>query len=181
MENGVTADGFSTFRRHIQSPALQAVADHWNEARTGSRMPSWSDIRPSCIAPYLTRVWSFKYDRATGEFTARLAGNQVTLGFGVSFRGTPLKDIHPPHIFPGVQERLTRLVLGPSVHRACGKLFRVGPFIAEGERIVLPLAADGENADGALGASEYGPVPFECPPGSVEVIHDIEEWYRLDD
>src|SRR4051812_5089065 len=118
----VATGSFSAFRAMIESPALQAVADHWGEVRGGGKIPSWSDLRPSCIAPHLTRVWSFKYDRATSEFTARLAGNRITLGFGVSFRGTPLRDIHPPHVFEQVQARLTRLVDEPCLYRGSGKL-----------------------------------------------------------
>jgi hypothetical protein len=178
MERPVAAS-FSSFRDSIESPALQAVADHWQAVRGGRRMPSWTDLRPSCIAPHLTRIWSFRYDRATGEFTARLAGNQITLGFGMSFRGTPLRDMYPPAIFEQVQTRLSRLVLSPSIYRSCGKLFRVNGYIGEGERIVLPLASDGENGDGALGASDYPSLPTALAQGPIETMHEREEWFSL--
>lgn len=179
MPSALLTGGFDAFRSNIRSPALQAIADHWQQARGTRRMPSWSDLRPSSIAPHLTRVWSFKYDRVTGAFTSRLAGNQITFGFGVSFRGTPLQEIHPPQIFEEVQERLTRLVLGPCVYRTFGELFRQGDHVTCGERIVLPLATDWENGDGALGASDYPMPPQAVQRRKVELIHDFEEWFSL--
>ena len=170
---------FSTFRGRIESAALQAIADHWEEARGQNIMPSWGDLRPSSIAPYLTRIWSYRYDRATGEFTSRLAGNQVTLGFGVSFRGTPLRDIHPPHLYEQVQERMTRLVLGPCLYRLKGELFRQGDYVTHGERIVLPLASDGIHCDGTLGASDYPAPPPSSQNRPVELIMENEEWFAL--
>lgn len=175
----VATSSFDLFRSAIKSPALIDVADHWQEARGQKRMPSWSDIRPARIAPHLTRVWSFKYDRASGEFTARLAGNQVMLGFGMSFRGTPLKDIHPPQVFEVAQERMTRMVLGSYLYRNSGKLFRVGDYVASGERIVLPLASDGENGDGVLGASDFPRTPRVTQRRTVELMYDVEEWFAL--
>ena len=172
---------FAPFRNKIESAALNTIADHWEEARAGNRMPSWGDIRPSSIAPYLTRIWSCKFDRVTGEFTTRLAGNRITLGFGISFRGTPLRDIHPPHVFEQVQASMTRLVLGPYLYRSSGQLFRQGDRVTEGERIVLPLASDGEHCDGALGAAEYPFRPPLVPRRPIELIMDREEWFALVD
>jgi hypothetical protein len=181
MQTPVTGNSFISFRDRIESPALQAIADHWNDVRGSAGMPSWGDIRPSAIAPHLTRIWSFKYDHATGAFTARLAGNRIMLGFGNSFRGTPLRDLHPPHVFEKVQANLTRLVLGPYFYRGAGRLFRIGDHVAEGERIVLPLASDGKHCDEAIGAAEYAIPPLTARQKPVELLHDVEEWFSLSD
>src|SRR4051812_31540364 len=178
MECSLVSGSFGAFRSEIESPALQAVADHWDEARKG-RMPSWAGIRPSSIAPYLTRIWSYRRDPGTGEFIGRLAGNQITLGFGRSFRGTPLRDIHPPHVFEQSQLRLDRLVRGPWLYRGTGKLFRHGDYVTAGERIILPLAADGETADGALGVSDFAIPPQAVLQRQVELIYDTEQWFAL--
>src|SRR4051812_6901763 len=132
--------GFAAFRSRITSPALLAIADHWQEARGGALMPSWSQIRPSSIAAHLTQVWCFKYDRDADEFTARLAGNRIMAGFGKSFRGTPLKELHASPVLEKVHATLLRLVLEPCIYRSTGKLFRQGNHVSEGERIILPLA-----------------------------------------
>jgi len=181
MECSVAQNSFAAFRSRIESPALAAIADHWAQARGDNRMPSWSDLRPSALAPYLTRIWSFKYDRATGEFTARLAGNRIMLGFGNSFRGTPLRDLHPPHVFEKVQANMTRFVQGPYFYRGAGRLFRIGDHVTKGERIVLPLAVDGQCCDEALGAADYPTPPLTHYNQQVEILHEIEEWFSLAD
>jgi hypothetical protein len=179
MDTRRPAFDFADFRGRITSPALVAIADHWQEARGAALMPSWSQIRPSCIAPHLTRVWSFRYDRDEDEFTARLAGNRIMAGFGKSFRGTPLKELHASPVLEKVHANLLRLVLEPCVYRSTGKLFQQGVYTSEGERIALPLASDGSHGDGALGASEYDPVPAAVAGEPVILMHDIEEWHSL--
>jgi len=180
MDTGVPAIGFAAFRNTISSPALRAIADHWHEARGDRPMPSWSQIRPSSIAPYLTWIWSFRYDRDSDEFTARLAGNHITISFGKNFRGTKLEDIHQPPALGRVEVGLRRLLLTPSLYRSTGKLFRQGDYTGEGERIALPLAENGLHGDGVLGASDYGPIPASVAGEPVEVLQDIEEWFALD-
>jgi len=46
-----------------------------------------------------------------------------------------------------------------------------------GERIALPLALDGTNADGILGASDF--VYPSNAKGAVELIHENMEWITL--
>jgi hypothetical protein len=177
MDAVISHTPFNRFRKRIASPALRAIADHWSAAKSDRRMPSWSDLSPSVLAPYLTSIWAFKYDAASKEFTARLAGNRIMVGFGQSFRGTPLRDLHPPHIFEECHANLTRLVLGPAVYYGHGKLFKAGDQIVSGERIVLPLASDGRNGDGALGAADYDYRPVTAKP--IEIIHDQFEWFAI--
>ena len=98
------------------------------------------------------------------------------MGFGKSFRGTPLRDLHPPHVFQQAQAYLTRAVSEPAVYRCSGKLFKVGDQIIEGERIVLPLASDGRHGDGVLGASDF---KYPAAVGPVELLHDKMEWFSI--
>jgi hypothetical protein len=170
---------FAALRNRLSSPALIAIADHWQEVRGTAAMPSWSQIRPSAIAPYLTCIWAFKFDRKADAFTARLAGNRITAGFGKSFRGTLLDELHSPEILEKVRTVLRRLVLEPCIYHSSGPLFRVGDYVGEGERIVLPLAADGLHGDGVLGASKYGPVPAGIAGPPVELLLNNEEWFSL--
>ena len=169
---------FEAFDAKINSPALRAVAGHWNEARKARKMPSWSQLRPSTLAPHLGLVWAFKYDRSSGAFTARLAGNRMMVGFGKSFRGTPLHELHPPAIFQWIHEGLTRVVSEPACYRSSGRLFKAGGRLVEGERIVLPLGTDDTGADGALGASDYDFQITGAYP-DIEVFRGDGEWLTL--
>jgi hypothetical protein len=168
--------GFSEFKGRISSPALQAIAEHWQLVRADKTMPAWSDLSPSALSSHLKRLWAFNYDRATGDFTARLAGTRVMMGFGQSFRGTPLKDLHPPHVFQRCHANLTKAVSGPAIYWCGGHLFKVGNQVIKGERIVLPLASDGRHGDGVLGASDF---QYPATTGPVELIHDQIEWFSI--
>lgn len=169
---------FEAFDAKIASPALRAVAEHWNDARKGQKMPSWSQLRPSTLAPHLGLVWAFKYDRSRGEFTARLAGNRMMVASGKSLRGTPLQQLHAPAIFQWVHEGLTRVVSEPACYRSRGQLFKVGGRMVEGERVVLPLGTDENGADGALGASDYD-FTFTTSYPDIEVFRGDGEWLTL--
>jgi hypothetical protein len=168
---------FDAFIARIESPGLLAIARHWHEARAGKRMAAWSKLSPSAIAPYLTLLWSFRYDRQTGEFAGRLAGNRIMLASGHSFRGTTLRELHSPEIYERSQAEFIRLVTTPAVYRCRGPLFRAAGKVTEGERTVMPLGEDGEHADGLLGASEYTVPPVTgCP---FELISENAEWYSI--
>jgi len=172
--DGMVPGGFSGFRKTIASSALQAIADHWHQASAGKPMPAWSDLSPSAISPHLKRLWAFKYDPASGEFTARLAGNRVMARFGKSFRGTPLKELHPAVIFEQAHSHMIRIVCEPAFVRCTGRLFRIGERVVEGERIALPLSSDGHQGDGVLGASDFKHLPV---PGPIELLYDRLEWF----
>jgi hypothetical protein len=174
MQDANSATDFGALVSRIKSPALLALASHWRDVRANRRMPGWSDLVPSALAPHLHKLWAFKYDRQSGEFAARLAGTSVMLASGRSFRGTPLKEIHPPHIFKRAHANLTRIVTEPAAYRCAGPLFRIGDKLVEGERVVLPLAANGELADGVVAASD-----FKMPKvtGAIEILADKVEWF----
>ena len=176
--DALTGDAaFGLFCNRIVSPSLRAIADHWLVARGDKLLPSWSDLSPAVMAPHFTKISAFNYDRAKDEFFARLAGNRIMVGFGKSFRGTPLKELHPPDIYERCHANQKRIVTEPAAYRGSGKLFKAGDQIVSGERIALPLASDGCHGDGSLGAAEYD---FKVlGPLQIEIIHDAEEWYPL--
>ena len=169
-------DGFSGFRNKIVSPALRAIADHWQQVRGDRLMPSWSDLSPTQLGPHLKLLWSFNYDPATQDFTARLAGNRVMMCLGQSFRGTPLKELHPPHVYEQARTQMRRVVSEPAFAHGSGNLFKIGSQFIEGERICLPLASDGHNGDGVLCASDFA---YRPASGTVELVIDEAMWFPI--
>lgn len=139
-------------------------------------LPAWSDLSPSALSSHLKKLWAFNYDRVTGDFTARLANDGAMVAFGKSFRGTPLKDLHPHQVFQNVQRNLTKAVSEPAVYRSSGRLFKRGEHVVEGERIVLPLASDRFHGDGILGATDYEP---HAATGPVELFPEEPEWFSI--
>jgi hypothetical protein len=106
----------------------------------------------------------------------RGCGCRSDLVDGQSFRGTPLKDLHPPHVFQRSHADLSRAVSEPAIYRCWGKLFKVGDQVIEGERIILPLGSDGRHADGVLGASDF---QYPVTTGPVELMRDQVEWFSI--
>jgi|SRR6185437_8438547 hypothetical protein len=178
MIDGGTLTDFSVFQARIQSPSLRAIAGHWNEVRGKRRMPSWAHLKNTVLEPHMKTVWAFNYDRGSGEFVGRFAGNTIMVSFGKSFLGTPLRDLHAPAVFQITQSYFTRAVTEPACARWSGKLFKVGDQIVEGERICLPMSTAAEHADGVLGASAYD-FPVWRTPDTLELLHDIVEWCKI--
>jgi len=112
-----SAAGFIAFRNTIQSPALRAIADHWDEARGTRRLPSWDRLKPSRLGEHLSSAWAFDYDRGANLFTGRLAGSNIMVGIGKSFQGILLSDLHKPETFALVQAYL-------QLHRLAASLLR---------------------------------------------------------
>lgn len=165
------------FDAQIASPALRAIVHHWHQVRRQRKMPSWSELSPTALAPHLGLIWAFKYDRGTDDFTARLAGNRVMIGFGKSFRGTPLRELHAPAFFPRVHADMKRVVCEPACYRSFGPLFKADGRMVEGERIILPLGCDETGADGMLGASDYD-LAFNGAAREIELL-GAPEWFAL--
>ncbi|MBN9587833.1 MAG: hypothetical protein BGN85_08455 [Alphaproteobacteria bacterium 64-11] len=168
---------YELLRKEITSPALQAVAEHWAQARGNNPMPRWGDLRPSQIARQLNIVWAYKFDPATRQFTGRLAGNRITEGFGKNFRGARLEDLHPPASLPLIYEHMLRVVETPAVYKSSGTLFRKGAVRGVGERIILPL---GNGAvDGVIGVSDYELAPDTGKDDSIELQGNDILWFPV--
>lgn len=146
---------FEAFLTSIVSSALRDVARHWHEARDARRMPSWRDIDPAAIAPYLPIVWSWKYDRDRDTFTGRLSGEEISAVLGKSVRGAVMRDYFSPSQYDIIFACYKQVVSEPALVHGGGPVF--GHVQRQGtcERIILPLAADGVRGDGVLGATHY--------------------------
>jgi hypothetical protein len=83
---------------------------------------------------------------------------------------------HPPHVFRLAQANLTRAVSEQAAYRCWGKIFKVGDQLIEGERIVLPLAADGRHGDGILGATDF---QYPAMIGPIELVETGIEWFPI--
>lgn len=166
---------FTDFLSAIQSPRLRNVALHWNAARGGCFMPGWNHISPSKIAAELPIIWVYKYDRQSELFTGRLAGYLIEQVFGKSFRGTPMAELYPAADYPRLYARARRVVCEPAFYRGEGMVFKHIARIGQGERIMMPLADDGANGDGTIGATVYeASAGFPAANASEE-----ETWFSL--
>lgn len=145
-------------------------------------MPSWDQIRATELVKQLPIIWSYSFDRATGQFTGRLAGERISQAFGRNILGISPEEVHPPEALGWVKAMFMRVVSEPAVYRGSGRVFKELDRDGLGERIILPLASDGAVADGILGATEYDfyRQPGVVPP-PVHVFTDEEKWFSLAD
>lgn len=142
-------------------------------------MPAWEDIRPSAIKLVLPILWSWKFDRATGEFIGRLAGERIQTVFGRVIRNARMSDVFEGHDFLLALRRHTRVAMEPAFFRGRGLVFQhLGRFDI-GERIILPLATEGTLADGIIGATAFQS-ELGAPPEKLVRKGEIEHWYTVD-
>lgn len=157
----------------IKSPSLRDIALHWNAVRGAKRIPAWKDIDPAAIAPYLSIVWSWKYDRERDTFTGRLAGATIIDAHGANLRGKQMQEFFTGRGYERIFAKYRRVVTGPAFAREDGQVFSDKNRYGLGERIIMPLADDGKNGDGVFGATTYSihrnaprdkPRPLETGP-----------------
>lgn len=171
---------FADFLNAIASPALKEIAQHWRDICRTDRLPCWKDIRPSAIKKHLPIVWCYDYDAQQDDFVGRLAGAEIT---GIStkpFKGTRLSELRPKDVYPRSLMRAKRVVLEPAFYRGQGLVYRTAEQQGLGERIVMPLRADGNNPAGIFGASEYrSRAEWFRLSTDVEAEQENEAWFSL--
>jgi hypothetical protein len=171
---------FVEFCQSIASPALRAVAQHWDDVRGAKKMPSWEDIQPKAIAPHLPVVWAYKFDSASDEFIGRLAGDRIERAYGKSFHGLTLGQIHTaPERYKQGRAMLLRVISEPAIFCGHGRILQDRQEFHSGERLILPLSTDGVSGDGVFGATESGPLPLVHGP--IQGLNDITAWFSLKD
>jgi hypothetical protein len=158
--------GFNDFLGAIESPALRDVAQHWNAARGAKRMPGWKDIDPVAIAPHLSIVWSWKYDKDSDTFTGRLSGEANVEALGGNLRGKRLQEFFDPSHVDGILEKYRRVVSVRALAYERGQVFIASRRYGLGERIIMPLTADRIQSDGIFGATVYT-TTWSAPPDTA--------------
>jgi len=169
---------YAEFENTITSPALKQVAQHWRAICRPGRLPGWSDLRPSAIKAHLPIVWSYDYDPGLDDFVGRLAGVEITGVSSKPFKGTRLSELRPDDKYPRSLIRARRVVQEPALYRGLGLVYRTGGNSGFGERIVMPLAAQGSHPAGIFGATEYKSLA-EWLHSSSDVKGESESWFSL--
>lgn len=144
----VPPDRFPT----IREPRLRLLLDHWMTIRRGRPLPSRRDIDPIALAPVLPIVWLCDYDRAADRFRIRLAGEEVQEAYVGRLAGRCLDELFPAPAYDALRAHLRRVIERPCILHARGTIQGLRGTGGTGERLVLPLAADG-GADGIVAAT----------------------------
>jgi hypothetical protein len=135
-------------------------------------------------------LWGIQYNPGTGNLTGKLSGDRIGKWVGPDFQGVRLQDLfsratdeedHPARLYSRsmyeeARQILTRIITTPLAARSSGRLFTVEDFVVRGERIGLPMSADGNTGDGILGASDDVAPPLVGP---VRLVHENLEWFEI--
>ena len=179
MEKIGFARVYAQFENAISSPALKQVAQHWRDiCESTGRLPSWPDLRPSAIKIHLPIVWCYDYDAVLDDFIGRLAGVEITGVSSKPFKGTKLSELRPDDRYPRSLPRARRVIREPALYRGHGLVYRVEGNSGFGERIVMPLAAQGSHPPGIFGATEFKSLA-EWLLSSSDVKAENEHWFSL--
>jgi hypothetical protein len=167
------------FEHSIESPSLRNVVHHWVEARGARAMPGWDNLKPSAIKEQLTIIWVWRFDSVSRQFVGRLAGERIESVLGVSIRGARMSEVFARHDYAKAFARHMRVMTEPACYRGHGLVFRHLDRFDMGERVILPLADDGEHGDGILGATEFES-NYGTPPADVVRGAEVEQWFTLE-
>ena len=158
----------------LQSPAMRAVYAHWQAARGNRLMPAWRDIDAVAIGTHLPKVWAWRFDPAQDTFIGRLAGEDILAIMGCGMRGRRFAECFPAASVAKVEARQRKVIGMPSIMHSIGRVYLLTGKFGLGERIVLPLAADGITGDGVLGVTDYHLNMADARHGGATIDHDDE-------
>lgn len=158
----------------LKEPPLREVARFWAEARAGRRFPAWRDIDPVALAPHLPILWGWRWDKALQTFVGRLAGEAILDAMGPGFRGSRIEDYFAGRHAEIFMARYRRVLEEPAILSSSGFAFSLNGNKGLGERVVLPLAEDGEHPDGLVGATIYRAADRRLARGRVTLATEHE-------
>lgn len=136
---------------------VHAIYDYWCGLRSGKRLPARRDVDPADVPALLPYLWLTDVERDPPRFRFRLIGSAIVEGLGRDLTGRYFDqcfdnfDGSPPH------RTLVEISAKgrPAWRRGPALLTRKDYNVKEMERIILPLASDGETVDLFLALSVY--------------------------
>lgn len=173
----LTIDDFG----HVRDERLRRLVAYWLDRRRGRTMPARRDIDPVDIPWVLPFIWlNDVVPPATAadglRFRCRLAGEAINAVHRRSVRGLMLEDYVPADDLPVVTEQYSAVAQTPLVLHSTGRVYHRTRQYLVGERIVLPLSADGGGTVAVLlGATIYTTAEIGTVQPDAEPSDDFVE------
>ena len=155
---------------HMSEIVLRQLVGYWLEKRSGRSMPSKADIDPVEIPWALSHIWICDYLADSKRFRYRLAGEEVNAVAEQSLAGKFLDETLPPDRSELILRKYHAVVEKRGILHDSGRVYLLQNRQATGERIILPLADDGETVDAIVGATvyEWGTADPSSPASDLE-------------
>jgi hypothetical protein len=158
----------------LTSSAVRDVARWWLQTYDSGTIPSRCGIDLTRIRRALPFIWLVEYQRDADDFRYRLAGEHVNDVFGRSLRGRDLREVIAPAKLDEVYKRFRYVVDTPGGVHCLGRVYmHIGTY-REGERLILPLADDGDSVTHLLGVTNYRRAARSVDPARPD---DMDETY----
>ncbi len=151
---------------HVEDARLRMLVEHWLDAAGDDAMPARTAIDPAKLKPVLPIVWLCDYLPEAATLRYRLAGDEINSLYRRNLRGVEMHTIFPEGRKAAPFNRVLAVARDGVVLHARGNVYTSREISGRGERIVLPLAADGRTPDSLIGATALH-WPREAHPPEV--------------
>lgn len=150
----------------------------WDAARGADLVPRWKELDIGLMASSAPWIWAWEYDRGSGVFRGKLAGEEIINVLGRGFRGALGHEYFADRGAGIILARYRQIILDRVGLSASGRVFAHAGSSAVGQTLILPVATRSQQADTVLGVTVY-----QFPPpaiGRVKVIAGTEEFFTLE-
>jgi hypothetical protein len=136
---------------------IARVYDYWQARRPSPGMlPGRQHIKPLELNGLLPHVWLCDVRRDPLRFRYRILGTAITMAMGKDVTGYWLDDVHESFVSSKAYADFAAAVQAkaPSLYRGRPQFHLHKDYVAI-ERLLLPLAENGEDVDMLLGLTVY--------------------------
>lgn len=149
------AESADAFAQSLCWPDFREVYAYWRSKCVGDRLPSRQDIDPTDIPGLLHTIFLVDVIRTPGHaalgFRFRLAGSGHFEINGCEITGRTIDETFDPGVVPAVRAAYSQVVETRSPQVARSHAGIKGREHVRIDRILLPLASDGQTVDMLLG------------------------------
>jgi hypothetical protein len=149
----------------LRHPVIQRIHAYWESKLAGRKMPRREDIVPEELGDLLPWVMLVEVVGEPARFRLRLVGTGVVREYGREITGAFVDELDHGSWQGAVLDDYRRAVCKGSPVTGCYEYKKSDGRWISYERIILPLAADGETVSMALcGTAIRGAgIPLPCP------------------
>lgn len=139
----------------LTDPRLRAFVSSWDAVRGNRLLPLWRDLDIAGMKHVLPYIWAWEYDRDSDVFTGKLAGEEIMSVIGRGFRGAKAHEFYTPAQYRAVHAWSRSVIVDRVGVVIAGQVYGHMGSGAIGQRVALPVALRGEDADVILGVTLF--------------------------
>jgi len=141
----------------VDSPRLLAFHDYWRSKCRGGRLPARADLDPVEFADALASIIiiDFEGEGAARRYRFRLFGTEHVEFNQRDLTGKFIDEVFRPDDAARVAEAYARVIEDRAPHYWRTNVMLPGREFVHYERLILPLASDGESVDMLIGVFQF--------------------------